>query len=138
MTLQKKLAILADAAKYAPSCARSGSMNKDSHKGKSIGSTSRGISIYHSYTPGGRCISLLKILPTNFCIYQCIYQCSYSINRALRPVERAWFTVDEVVDLTIKFTNVIILKGFFEFWDYSIIRLHHEIDGQYCAKTEEK
>ena len=68
MKLQKKLATLADAAKYATSFARSGSMNKDSlkGKGKGIGSTSRGMSIYHSYTPGGRCISLLKKLLTNF------------------------------------------------------------------------
>ena len=109
MNLQRKLAILADAAKYDASCASSGSTKKDSRSGKGIGSTDRGMGICHSYTPDGRCVSLLKILLTNFCIYEC----SYCINRASSTVERARFTVEEVVQLTIDFYKRNYIEGLF-------------------------
>lgn len=109
MKLQQKLAILADAAKYDASCASSGSTSKNSRKGKGVGSTASGMGICHSYTPDGRCVSLLKILLTNFCIYEC----SYCINRASSPVERARFTVEEVVNLTIDFYKRNYIEGLF-------------------------
>ena len=99
MNRQRKLAILADAAKYDASCASSGSIKRDSRGGKGVGSTSSGMGICHSYAPDGRCISLLKILLTNFCIYDC----SYCVNRVSSQVKRARFTVDEVVSLTLDF-----------------------------------
>ena len=109
MSLQRKLAILADAAKYDASCASSGSTSKNSSNGKGVGSTSSGMGICHSYTPDGRCVSLLKILLTNFCIYEC----SYCINRASSTVERARFTVEEVVKLTIDFYKRNYIEGLF-------------------------
>ncbi len=109
MHLQRKLSILADAAKYDASCASSGSVNKDSRKGKGIGSTSSGMGICHSYAPDGRCISLLKILLTNFCIYDC----HYCINRVSSDVQRARFTSDEVVKLTLDFYKRNYVEGLF-------------------------
>ena len=94
MNLQSKLAILADAAKYDASCASSGAPKRHSIGGKGIGST-EGSGICHSYAPDGRCISLLKILLTNVCIYDC----RYCINRKSSNVQRARFTVAEVVAL---------------------------------------
>jgi len=76
MELQQKLEILADAAKYDASCASSGAARKDSRGGKGVGSTG-GAGICHSYAPDGRCISLLKVLLTN----ACLYDCHYCINR---------------------------------------------------------
>ena len=97
--LQGKLAILADAAKYDASCASSGSAKRGS-KGeqKGIGSIT-GAGICHSYAPDGRCISLLKILLTNHCIYDCLY----CVNRVSSDVERARFTPEEVVKITLDF-----------------------------------
>ncbi len=92
--LQQKLAVLADAAKYDASCSSSGTTRRDSRGGKGIGST-EGSGICHSYAPDGRCISLLKILLTNFCVYDCLY----CVNRVSSNVARARFTVDEVVQL---------------------------------------
>lgn len=109
MNLQRKLAVLADAAKYDASCASSGSIKRDARKGKGIGSTSGGMGICHSYAPDGRCISLLKILLTNFCIYDC----SYCINRVSSNVQRARFTVEEVVKLTIDFYKRNYIEGLF-------------------------
>lgn len=109
MNLQRKLAILADAAKYDASCASSGSTKRDSRGGGGVGSTSRGMGICHSYAPDGRCISLLKILLTNFCIYEC----SYCVNRASSQVQRARFTVDEVVNLTLDFYKRNYIEGLF-------------------------
>ncbi len=109
MNLQNKLAILADAAKYDASCASSGSIKRDSRTGKGVGSTSSGMGICHSYAPDGRCISLLKILLTNFCIYDC----SYCVNRASSQIERARFTVDEVVKLTLDFYKRNYIEGLF-------------------------
>ncbi len=107
-TLEQKLAILSDAAKYDASCASSGSTKRDSRGGKSLGSN-EGSGICHAYAPDGRCISLLKILMTNFCIYDC----SYCINRVSSNVERARFSVDEVVKLTIEFYRRNYIEGLF-------------------------
>lgn len=109
MNLQSKLAILADAAKYDASCASSGSIKRDSVKGQGLGSTSGGMGICHSYAPDGRCISLLKILLTNFCIYEC----SYCVNRASSHVSRARFSVEEVVKLTLDFYKRNYIEGLF-------------------------
>lgn len=72
MQIAQKLAVLADAAKYDASCASSGAPKRNSARGHGIGSTT-GMGICHSYTPDGRCVSLLKILLTNFCLYDCVY-----------------------------------------------------------------
>ena len=108
MSLEQKLAILSDAAKYDASCASSGSTRRDSRDGKGLGSN-EGSGICHAYAPDGRCISLLKILMTNFCIYDC----SYCINRVSSNVTRARFTVDEVVRLTIEFYRRNYIEGLF-------------------------
>lgn len=107
-TLDQKLAILSDAAKYDASCASSGSTKRDSRDGKGLGSN-EGSGICHAYAPDGRCISLLKILMTNFCIYDC----SYCINRVSSNVDRARFSVDEVVKLTIEFYRRNYIEGLF-------------------------
>ncbi|MET0879238.1 MAG: radical SAM protein, partial [Tardiphaga sp.] len=109
MDVQRKLAILADAAKYDASCASSGSEKKDSRDGKGIGSTDAGMGICHSYAPDGRCISLLKILLTNACNFDCLY----CVNRASSNVARARFTVDEVVTLTLDFYRRNYIEGLF-------------------------
>lgn len=106
-TLQDKLAILSDAAKYDASCASSGGEKRDSRAG-GIGS-SGGAGICHAYTPDGRCISLLKILMTNFCIFDC----AYCINRVSSNVERARFSVEEVVTLTLEFYRRNYIEGLF-------------------------
>src|SRR6201992_2765032 len=106
--LQRKLEILADAAKYDASCASSGAEGRNSRDGKGLGSTT-GAGICHSYTPGGRCVSLLKILLTNFCSYDC----QYCINRVSSDVRRARFTPDEVVDLTLDFYRRNYIEGLF-------------------------
>jgi putative DNA modification/repair radical SAM protein len=105
----QKLAILSDAAKYDASCASSGAGGRDSLKSRGIGSTDEGMGICHAYTPDGRCVSLLKILLTNFCIYDC----AYCINRSSSNVRRARFTVDEVVRLTIDFYKRNYVEGLF-------------------------
>ncbi|MBC7529952.1 MAG: putative DNA modification/repair radical SAM protein [Oligoflexus sp.] len=106
MDIKEKLAILADAAKYDASCASSGS-KRPGEKGR-LGNT-QGTGICHSYTPDGRCISLLKILLTNFCIFDC----SYCINRISSDVKRAKFSVDDVVWLTIEFYKRNYIEGLF-------------------------
>ncbi|TFF24944.1 putative DNA modification/repair radical SAM protein [Jiella endophytica] len=108
LDLRRKLAILSDAAKYDASCASSGAAGRDSSKSKGIGST-EGSGICHAYAPDGRCISLLKILLTNFCIYDCVY----CINRSSSNVERARFSVDEVVALTMNFYRRNYIEGLF-------------------------
>jgi len=109
MDLQRKLEILADAAKYDASCASSGTEMRDSSDGNGLGSTAPGMGICHSYAPDGRCISLLKILLTNACNYDCLY----CVNRASSNVQRARFTVDEVVKLTIDFYRRNYIEGLF-------------------------
>ena len=105
---REKLAILADAAKYDASCASSGTSKRDSRSGKGVGST-EGMGICHAYAPDGRCISLLKILLTN----SCIFDCHYCINRKSSNVRRARFTVDEVVHLTLAFYKRNYIEGLF-------------------------
>ncbi|MDZ4760390.1 MAG: putative DNA modification/repair radical SAM protein [Alphaproteobacteria bacterium] len=107
-TLIEKLAILADAAKYDASCASSGSVKRNSLKTGAIGST-EGMGICHSYAPDGRCISLLKILLTNFCTFDC----RYCVNRVSSNVERARFTPQEVVGLTLDFYKRNYIEGLF-------------------------
>ncbi|WP_198968817.1 putative DNA modification/repair radical SAM protein [Xylophilus sp. ASV27] len=104
----RKLQILADAAKYDASCASSGGERRNSRDGRGIGS-SGGSGICHSYAPDGRCISLLKILLTNWCVYDCLY----CVNRESSNVERARFTVDEVVQLTLDFYKRNVIEGLF-------------------------
>ena len=106
MELSEKLRILSGAAKCDVSCSSSGS-NRGGKKG-SLGSASSS-GICHSFTPDGRCISLLKILLTNCCIYDC----SYCINRRSNDVERATFTADEVVNLTMNFYRRNYIEGLF-------------------------
>jgi putative DNA modification/repair radical SAM protein len=103
-----KLAILADAAKYDASCASSGGKVRDSLGTGGIGS-SGGMGICHSYTPDGRCVSLLKILLTNFCIYDC----AYCVNRRSSNVRRARFATDEVVRLVLDFYRRNYIEGLF-------------------------
>src|SRR5215203_5501598 len=106
MDVRGKLAILADAAKYDASCASSGSQRKGN--GKGLGSTDR-IGICHSYTPDGRCVSLLKVLLTNYCIYDC----QYCVNRVTSDVPRARFMPEEVVWLTLEFYKRNYIEGLF-------------------------
>src|SRR6202012_909421 len=109
LDIQAKLAILADAAKYDASCASSGTAKRDSKGKKSgLGST-EGMGICHAYAPDGRCISLLKILLTN----SCIFDCHYCINRKSSNVRRARFTADEVVQLTLSFYRRNYIEGLF-------------------------
>ncbi|PEQ13879.1 putative DNA modification/repair radical SAM protein [Novosphingobium sp. PC22D] len=107
LDLRRKLEILADAAKYDASCASSGTARRDSRKG-GIGST-EGMGICHAYAPDGRCISLLKILLTNYCQFDC----HYCINRKSSNVRRAAFSVHEVVDLTLGFYRRNYIEGLF-------------------------
>lgn len=104
--IREKLTILADAAKYDVSCASSGSDRKNTNKG--IGD-STGMGICHSYTEDGRCVSLLKILLTNVCIFDC----AYCVSRKSNDIKRAAFTVQEVVDLTINFYRRNYIEGLF-------------------------
>src|SRR5690606_19442169 len=108
MQLAEKLALLADAAKYDASCSSSGGVKRDARGSGGIGSTG-GMGICHAYAPDGRCISLLKVLLTNFCIYDC----AYCINRRSSNVRRARFTVDEVVRLTMDFYRRNYIEGLF-------------------------
>lgn len=108
MDLQRKLEILADAAKYDASCASGGVARKRAAQRGGMGSV-EGPGICHSYTPDGRCVSLLKILLTNYCVYDC----AYCINRRSSNVSRARFLVDEVVQLTLDFYKRNYIEGLF-------------------------
>lgn len=110
LSIRQKLEILADAAKYDASCASSGTKKRNSLSGRKggLGST-EGMGICHAYAPDGRCISLLKILLTN----SCIFDCHYCINRRSSDVRRARFTVREVVDLTLNFYRRNYIEGLF-------------------------
>ena len=112
MELAYKLAILADAAKYDASCASSGGTRRDSSRaggGQGGIGSNEGAGICHSFAPDGRCISLLKILLTNFCLYDC----AYCINRSSSNVQRARFSVEEVVALTLDFYRRNCIEGLF-------------------------
>lgn len=119
--IREKLQVLADAAKYDVSCASSGSNRKNT--GKGIGDTGSGIC--HSYTEDGRCVSLLKILLTNYCIYDC----AFCVSRRSNDVKRAAFTVDEVVALTMNFyrrnyiEGLFLSSGIFKNADYTMERM---------------
>ncbi|KGO81224.1 putative DNA modification/repair radical SAM protein [Flavobacterium beibuense] len=104
--IREKLSILADAAKYDVSCSSSGSTRKNDNKGLGDSSAS---GICHSYTEDGRCVSLLKILLTN----HCIYDCAFCVSRKSNDIKRAAFTVDEVVSLTINFYRRNYIEGLF-------------------------
>jgi putative DNA modification/repair radical SAM protein len=106
MDLHRKLEILADAAKYDASCASSGSKRAGNHQG--VGHTD-GMGICHSYTPDGRCVSLLKILLTNYCTYDCVF----CVNRVSSDIQRARFTPAEVVNLTLDFYKRNYIEGLF-------------------------
>src|SRR6476620_202906 len=118
----EKLSILADAAKYDVSCASSGSKRMNENKG--LGDA-KGMGICHAFTEDGRCVSLLKILLTNFCVYDC----AYCVSRKSNDVKRAAFTVQEVVDLTINFyrrnyiEGLFLSSGIFTNADYTMERL---------------
>ena len=119
--IREKLSILADAAKYDVSCSSSGGNRKNENKG--IGNSSNGIC--HTYTEDGRCVSLLKILLTN----HCIYDCAFCVSRKSNDVKRAAFTVDEVVSLTMNFyrrnyiEGLFLSSGIFKNADYTMERL---------------
>src|ERR1700761_7102228 len=106
MTVQQKLAILADAAKYDASCASSGAKRSGTSKG--IGH-STGMGICHSYTPDGRCVSLLKILLTNYCVYDCVF----CVNRVSSDIRRARFLPEEIISLTLDFYRRNYIEGLF-------------------------
>lgn len=106
LSVQQKLAILADAAKYDASCASSGAKRSGNVNG--IGHTD-GTGICHSYTPDGRCVSLLKILLTNYCTYDCVF----CVNRVSSDIPRARFTPAEVVNLTLDFYRRNYIEGLF-------------------------
>lgn len=135
--VQEKLSILADAAKYDVSCASSGSKRKN--KAGGLGNAT-GMGICHTYTEDGRCVSLLKILLTNYCIFDC----AYCINRKSNDVKRAMFSVKEVVDLTIGFyrrnyiEGLFLSSGIFKDADFTMerlvriardLRLEHNFNG---------
>ena len=103
-----KLAILADAAKYDASCASSGAQKRNSSGTGGIGST-EGMGICHSYAPDGRCISLLKVLLTNYCQYDCLY----CVNRVSSNVQRARFGAEELAKLTLEFYKRNYIEGLF-------------------------
>jgi putative DNA modification/repair radical SAM protein len=145
MDLRDKLEILADAAKYDASCASSGAPKRSSEGNDGLGATT-GMGICHSYTPDGRCVSLLKILLTNFCIYDC----QYCINRRTSNVPRARFTVDEVVKLTTSFylrnyiDGLFLSSGIIQSADYTMeqlvevarrLREEHQFRGYIHLKT---
>ena len=120
--IKEKLNILADAAKYDVSCSSSGSTRKNTSKG--LGDSS-GMGICHTYTEDGRCVSLLKILLTN----HCIYDCAYCVTRKSNDIKRAAFKIQEVVDLTINFyrrnyiEGLFLSSGIFKNADYTMERL---------------
>ncbi len=140
--IEEKLKILADAAKYDVSCSSSGSNRKNENKG--LGTTGTGIC--HAYTEDGRCVSLLKILLTN----HCIFDCAYCINRKSNDIQRVAFTVQEVVDLTINFyrrnyiEGLFLSSGIFKNADFTMERLvlvakklrtEHNYNGYIHLKT---
>lgn len=104
--IREKLNILADAAKYDVSCSSSGGTRKNTNKGLGDSHSS---GICHTYTEDGRCVSLLKILLTNHCIYDCLF----CVSRKSNDIKRAAFTVDEVVELTMNFYRRNYIEGLF-------------------------
>ena len=145
MQLIAKLGILADAAKYDASCASSGAPKRNSRGGDGLGATN-GLGICHSYTPDGRCVSLLKVLLTNFCLYDC----QYCVNRRSSNVPRARFSPEEVARLTLDFyrrnciSGLFLSSGIIRSADYTmeqlirvarILREQHNFRGYIHLKT---
>lgn len=145
MQLIEKLSVLADAAKYDVSCASSGAPKRSSKGKDGLGATN-GMGICHSFTPDGRCVSLLKILLTNFCLYDC----QYCVNRRSSDVPRARFTPEEVVALTMDFyrrnciSGLFLSSGIIRSADYTmeqlvrvakLLREEHEFRGYIHLKT---
>jgi len=141
--LREKLSILADAAKYDVSCSSSGSNRKNTNKG--LGDAN-GAGICHTYTEDGRCVSLLKILLTN----HCIFDCAFCVSRKSNDVKRAAFTVEEVVELTMGFyrrnyiEGLFLSSGIFKNADYTMerlvrivkkLRMEHRFNGYIHLKT---
>lgn len=141
--VNEKLNILADAAKYDVSCSSSGGNRKNNNKG--LGN-SKSSGICHTYTEDGRCVSLLKILLTN----HCIYDCAFCVSRKSNDVQRAAFTVEEVVDLTINFyrrnyiEGLFLSSGIFKNADFTMerlvriakkLRLEHRFNGYIHLKS---
>jgi len=141
--IREKLTILADAAKYDVSCSSSGSNRKNDSKGLGDASSS---GICHTYTEDGRCVSLLKILLTN----HCIFDCAFCVSRKSNDVKRAAFTVEEVVELTMSFyrrnyiEGLFLSSGIFKNADYTMerlvriakkLRLEHNFNGYIHLKT---
>lgn len=141
--IREKLSILADAAKYDVSCSSSGGNRKNTNKGLGDSSAS---GICHTYTEDGRCVSLLKILLTN----HCIYDCAFCVSRRSNDVQRAAFTVEEVVDLTMNFyrrnyiEGLFLSSGIFKNADFTMerlvrvvrkLRLEHRFNGYIHLKT---
>src|SRR3954471_9883845 len=139
----EKLTILSDAAKYDVSCSSSGSKRKNENKGMG---DATGMGICHSYTEDGRCVSLLKILLTNYCIFDC----AYCVSRKSNDIKRAAFTIEEVVELTINFyrrnyiEGLFLSSGIFKNADYTMerlvtiakkLRLEHKFNGYIHLKT---
>lgn len=145
MQLIDKLSVLADAAKYDVSCASSGAPKRSSKGRSGLGATD-GMGICHSFTPDGRCVALLKILLTNFCLYDC----QYCVNRRSSDVPRARFTPEEVVTLTLDFyrrnciSGLFLSSGIIRSADYTmeqlnrvarLLREEHEFRGYIHLKT---
>lgn len=145
MQLIEKLSVLADAAKYDVSCASSGAPKRSSRGKSGLGATD-GMGICHSFTPDGRCVALLKILLTNFCLYDC----QYCVNRRSSDVPRARFTPEEVVTLTLDFyrrnciSGLFLSSGIIRSADYTmeqlnrvakLLREEHEFRGYIHLKT---
>ncbi|QXI30878.1 putative DNA modification/repair radical SAM protein [Pseudomonas vanderleydeniana] len=145
MQLIAKLGILADAAKYDASCASSGAPKRSSRGRDGLGATD-GTGICHSFTPDGRCVSLLKVLLTNFCLYDC----QYCVNRRSSNVPRARFTPEEVVRLTLDFyrrnciSGLFLSSGIIRSADYTmeqlirvarLLREEHQFRGYIHLKT---
>ncbi|EIK93820.1 radical SAM family protein [Pseudomonas sp. M47T1] len=145
MQLIEKLSILADAAKYDASCASSAAPKRSSEGKAGLGATD-GMGICHSYTPDGRCVSLLKILLTNFCLFDC----QYCVNRRSSDVPRARFTPEEVVTLTLDFyrrnciSGLFLSSGIIRSADYTmeqlirvarLLREEHQFRGYIHLKT---
>ncbi|XXF09073.1 putative DNA modification/repair radical SAM protein [Pseudomonas sp. D1-3] len=145
MELIEKLTVLADAAKYDVSCASSGAPKRSSKGQSGMGATD-GMGICHSFTPDGRCVALLKILLTNFCLYDC----QYCVNRRSSDVPRARFTPEEVVTLTLDFyrrnciSGLFLSSGIIRSADYTmeqlnrvakLLREEHEFRGYIHLKT---
>ena len=145
MQLIEKLSILADAAKYDASCASSGAPSRSSRGKTGLGATN-GMGICHSYTPDGRCVSLLKVLLTNFCLYDC----QYCVNRRSSDVPRARFSPEDVVRLTLDFyrrncvSGLFLSSGIIRSPDYTmeqlvrvaqLLREQHQFRGYIHLKT---